>query len=228
MGDEDNDFWNNPWWDDNMSVSDNGSICSSNNGSICSSNSVSSGLHCLDCVNCETTNCSNCEKDAICNKCINCRGCRVRRCDTNLTSNTPAVKMQIQKIIQNVVRVPSSLYTMNLGALTSYRNPHVNWNRMSDRGQASVQKTYVPGGGGLVGGNSTRSALTRCRPGAMSPGGVGCDIKHNSYARHLNRLKGRGPLRRGIPSPLGSGAPPMTGAKVVNYGIVAGCDCSPM
>ena len=172
MGDEDNDFWNNPWWDDNMSVSDNGSICSSNNGSICSSNSVSSGLHCLDCVNCETTNCSNCEKDAICNKCINCRGCRVRRCDTNLTSNTP--------------------------------------------------------GGGLVGGNSTRSALTRCRPGAMSPGGVGCDIKHNSYARHLNRLKGRGPLRRGIPSPLGSGAPPMTGAKVVNYGIVAGCDCSPM
>ena len=223
MEDEDNDFWNNPWWDDNMSISDNGSYYSSNSDSNCSSNSGSSRLNCLDCVNCETTNCSNCEKDRVCNKCVNCRGCRYRRCDTNLTSNTPAVKMQIQKIIQNVVRVPSSLYTMNLGALTSYRNPHINWNRMSDRGQASVQKTYVPG----VGGNSTRSALTRCRPGATSPGGVGCDIKHNSYARHLNRLKGRGPLRHGIPSPLGSGAPPMTGAKVVNYGIVAGCDCPP-
>ena len=179
----------------------------------------------LDCVNCNTTNCSNCVKDAICKKCVNCHGCSFRRCDTNLTSNTPSVKTQIQKIIQNVVRVPSSLYTMNLGALTSYRNPYVNWNRMSDRGQASVQKTYVPGGGGLIGGNSTRSAITRCRPGALSPGGVGCDIKHNSYVRYLNRLKGRGPLRRGV---VGIGNQAMTGAKIVNYGIVAGCDCPPL
>ena len=114
---------------------------------------------------------------------------------------------------------------MNLGALTAYRNPYVNWNRMSDREEASVQKTYVPGGGGLLGGNSTRSAITRCRPGALSPGGVGCDIKHNSYNRYLNRLKGRGPLRRGIPSPVNQ---PMTGAKMVNYGIIAGCDCPPL
>ena len=216
MEDTDNDFWNNPWWDDDLYTNDN----ASDNGS--------SEFQCLGCVNCETTNCSNCVKDAICVKCVNCRGCSFRRCDTNLTSNTPAVKIQIQKRIQNVVRVPSSLYTMNLGALTAYRNPHVNWNRMSDRRQASVQKTYVPGGGGLFGGNSTRSALTRCRPGALSPGGVGCDIKHNSYARHLNRIKGRAPLRYGIPSPLGYSAQPMTGAKVVNYGIIAGCDCPPM
>ena len=185
----------------------------------------SESSECLGCLNCETTNCSNCVKDAICKKCLNCHLCRFRRCDTNLTSNTPAVKQEIQKRIQNVVRVPSSLYTMNLGALTAYRNPFVNWNRMSDRGQASVQTTYVPGGGGLLGGNSTRSAITRCRPGALSPGGVGCDIKHNSYARHLNRLKGRGPVRRGA---LGHSAQPMTGAKVVNYGIVAGCDCPPL
>lgn len=135
------------------------------------------------CIDCETTDCSNCVKDRVCKKCKNCHGCRTRRCDTNLTSNTPAVKMQIQKIIQNVVRVPSSLYTMNLGVLTAYRNPHINWNRMSDRGQASVQK------------RSETKNSTQCRPGALSPGGVGCDIKHNSYARHLNRLKGRGPLR---------------------------------
>jgi hypothetical protein len=138
-----------------------------------------------------------------------------------LTSNTPAVKRQIQKIIQNVVRVQSSLYTMNVGALNAYRNPYVTWNRMSDRGQASVQKTYVPGGGGQLGGNSTRSAITRCRPGALSPGGVGCDIKHNSYDRYLNRLKGRGPLRRGVDAKT----PPISGGKVVNFSIVSRCIC---
>lgn len=198
--------WENYEWNDNDSV-------------------YSDSSYNIGCVNCTNPDCSNCLKYGVCKQCINCHGCSYHRCDTNLTSNTPAVKMQIQKIIQNVVRVPSSLYTMNLGALTAYRNPYVNWNRMSDREEASVQKTYVPGGGGLLGGNSTRSAITRCRPGALSPGGVGCDIKHNSYNRYLNRLKGRGPLRRGIPSPVNQ---PMTGAKMVNYGIIAGCDCPPL
>jgi hypothetical protein len=181
-------------------------------------------LDCTKCIDCETADCSNCEKNAICKKCKNCHGCSYRRCDTNLTSDTPAVKMQIQKIIQKVVRVQSSLYTMNVGALNAYRNPYVTWNRMSDRGQASVQKTYVPGGGGQLGGNSTRSAITRCRPGALSPGGVGCDIKHNSYDRYLNRLKGRGPLRHGVPF-IGAKAQPISGGKVVNFSIVSNCNC---
>lgn len=214
--------WDNEWnYDDydkysDYIYSDYGDANTSDNGTECS--------HCLDCKNAD---CSNCEKYGICKKCVNCHGCSFRRCDTNLTSNTPAVKKQIQKIIQNVVRVPSSLYTMNLGALTAYRNPYVTWNRMSDRGQASVQKTYIPGGGGQLGGNSTRSAITRCRPGALSPGGVGCDIKHNSYDRYLNRLKGRGPLRQGIPTPRHNNQP-MTGGKVVNFGIIAGCHCPPL
>ena len=206
MIDVDNDAWFDKWIDEY-------------DGDIVSVSDI--GLDCTNCVNCETADCSNCEKNAICVKCTNCRGCRDRRCDTNLTSNTPAVKIQIQKIIQNVVRVQSSLYTMNVGALNAYRNPYVTWNRMSDRGQASVQKTYVPGGGGQLGGNSTRSAITRCRPGALSPGGVGCDIKHNSYDRYLNRLKGRGPLRRGIDAKT----PPISGGKVVNFSIVSGCRC---
>ena len=212
MIDEDNDDWFEEWRMEqyNDDYHDDG---------ILSVTDI--GLDCADCVNCETADCSNCEKNAICIKCTNCRGCRGRWCDTNLTSNTPAVKMQIQKIIQNVVRVQSSLYTMNVGALNAYRNPYVTWNRMSDRGQASVQKTYVPGGGGLLGGNSTRSAITRCRPGALSPGGVGCDIKHNSYDRYLNRLKGRGPLRRGIDAKTR----PISGGKVVNFSIVSGCRC---
>ena len=44
---------------------------------------------------------------------------RARNCDTNMTSNTPANQYQRQKIMQNTVRVPASLYTMNLASLTS-------------------------------------------------------------------------------------------------------------
>ena len=66
--------------------------------------------------------------------------------------------------------------------LPQYNN--VNWNQSSDRNKPSFQKTVVPSRG-----NSTRSSITRHRPGANSPGGKGVDIKHNSYDRHLKRIK---------------------------------------
>ena len=157
---------------------------------------------------------------------------RLRSCDTNLNSNTPANQYQRQKLIQNTVRVASSLYTMNLGSLNAYVKPgvathNVCWNQMSDRPIPSVQKTYVP----TYGTNSTRHTVTGPRPGAQSPGGVGCDIKHNSYDRYLNRLKGKAPLRRGI-IPPNFGAPipfnrafPVYGGKTVKTSIVSSCDC---
>jgi hypothetical protein len=65
----------------------------------------------------------------------------------------------------------------------------------------------------------------------MNPGGVGVDIKHNSYHRYLNRLKGKGPLRRGVIPPY-YGVPipfnrafPVYGGKTVKTDIVTGCDC---
>jgi hypothetical protein len=39
-------------------------------------------------------------------------------------------------------------------------------------------------------GNSTKSTITANRPGAMTPGGQGVDVKHGSYARYLARKKG--------------------------------------
>jgi hypothetical protein len=161
---------------------------------------------------------------------------RLRSCDTNLTTNTPASQYQRQKIIQRTVRVDSSQYTMNLASLAGYqrpnkRNGYVPWNQMSDRAEPSKQKAN-PNGGNTIGGNSTRRSITRLRPGAMSPGGVGCDIKHNSYERYLNRLKGKAPLRRGvIPPNFGieeipfNRAFPIYGDKVMKTSIVSGCDC---
>jgi hypothetical protein len=157
---------------------------------------------------------------------------RLRSCDTNLNSNTPANQYQRLKLIQNTVRVASSLYTMNLGSLNAYTQPtpatyNVCWNQMSDRPIPSVQKTYIP----TYGSSSTRHTVTGPRPGAQSPGGVGCDIKHNSYDRYLNRLKGKAPLRRGIiPPDFGAPIPfnrafPVYGGKTTKTSIVSSCDC---
>jgi hypothetical protein len=162
---------------------------------------------------------------------------RCSSCDTNLTSNTPANQYQRQKIIQNTVRVPSSLYTMNLGSLSAYQKPDnafykVNWNQMSDRAVPSVQKSNATGT--RYHSSSTKHTITRLRPGAMSPGGVGCDIKHNSYDRYLNKLKGKSVLRRGvIPPDFGLGlsnytfntAFPIYGGKTMKLNIINGCNC---
>ena len=46
-----------------------------------------------------------------------------RKCNQNLASNDPASQYQRQKLIQNTVRVQSSLYTMNLASLSGYQKP---------------------------------------------------------------------------------------------------------
>ena len=172
-----------------------------------------------------------------------CRGC-----NRNLASNNPASQYQRQKLIQNTVRVASSLYSMNLAGLAGYQKPlstsqlvnqagtpyiappTVYWNQMSDRAKPANQ-TVKTGSGSTYHGSSTRHTIMRSRPGAMSPGGVGVDIKHNSYERRLNKLKGKSVLRRGpIPPGYGSYIPfnnayPVYGGKVVKTGIVNGCDC---
>ena len=173
---------------------------------------------------------------------------RARNCDTNMTSITPADQYQRQKIIQNTVRVPSSLYTMNLGSLTSYARPTkatygVCWNQMSDRPVPSIQTAQVPTGT-FNSLNGRHRSVTSSKPGSQTPGGIGCDIKHNSYDRYLNRLKGKGPLKRGsIPqnmdgqsiNPAFPGyyipfnpAFPVYGGKTIKTGIVSGCDCCPV
>lgn len=161
---------------------------------------------------------------------------RCRSCDTNLTSNTPANQYQRLKLIQNTVRVPSSIYTMNLGSLSSYEKPTaltygVCWNQMSDRPFPSVQKATVPTGfhNSL---NNKKYSVTSSKPGSQTPGGKGCDIKHNSYDRYLNRIKAKGPLRRGVVPPT-FGTPyipfnrafPVYGGKTMKTNIVNSCNC---
>jgi hypothetical protein len=100
---------------------------------------------------------------------------------------------------------------------------------MSDRPVPSVQRASIPTGfnNSL---NGRHSSVTSSKPGSQTPGGVGCDIKHNSYDRYLNRLKGKGPLKRGvIPPTFGAPIPfnpafPIYGGKTVKTSIVSGCN----
>ncbi len=160
---------------------------------------------------------------------------RYRNCDTNLNGNTPADQYQKLKLIQNTVRVDGSLYTANLGPLTAYTKPTaatygVCWNQMSDRPVPSVQRATIPTGYNTS-MNRRHTSVTSSKPGSQTPGGAGCDIKHNSYDRYLNRLKGKGPLRRGvIPPTFGLPIPfnpafPVYGGKTVKTNIVSNCDC---
>jgi hypothetical protein len=165
-----------------------------------------------------------------------CRSCGCSfTCDSSgcgpSTCSGPNLIDITQKRIWNTVRVPASEYVMNLGSLTVYQQPsssyaNVNWNQYSDRalpGNSMVSNiTIVPSHG-----NSTKSSITRLRPGSLKPGGKGVDIKHGSYDRYLARLKGKGLLR----TQTVTTTPALYGAKIKAYGIVGssnragGCLC---
>ena len=169
---------------------------------------------------------------------------RYRSCNPNFSNRiqtsvggfTPADQYQKLKVIQNTVRVYSSLYTANLGPLTAYTKPlvvryGVCWNQMSDRPVPSVQKASIPTGY-ATSMNRRHTSVSSSKPGSQTPGGIGCDIKHNSYDRYLNRLKGKGPLRRGVVPPnfgkpiVFNPAFPVYGGKTMKTNIVdTGCNC---
>ena len=110
-----------------------------------------------------------------------------------------------EKRIQNQTGVHESQYVDILGAFTiasNYLDLSANtagsgnssvWgnkfnlkNQSDRRNPHGMQFINVP-----THGNSTKSTITANKPGAMTPGGYGVDVKHGSYARYLGKLKGR-------------------------------------
>lgn len=116
----------------------------------------------------------------------NCMACNDKTSNDLLnTSSIPATNIK-QKRIWKQVRMPSSQYmdakqAISVGYDTRNTLP---WNQSSDRISASKSMNVVPSKG-----NSTLRSLTRLRPGASSAGGVGVDIKHNSYERYILKKK---------------------------------------
>jgi len=104
----------------------------------------------------------------------------------------------INQRIYNSVRVSQSEYVMNKSSLTtqynSRDNNNLNWNTKSDRLlPANSLKNFSTV---TRNANSRKSTITRLRPGALTPGGHGVDVKHNSYARYLARKKGETALKQ--------------------------------
>ncbi len=166
-----------------------------------------------------------------------------------LQSTDPASQYLKQQLIFGSKYRDSSFYDMNLAALTAYTPPsqteqivtqndtpyyvppNTYWNQQSDRPFPANQKA-VTASGSTYHSSSTKHSIMRMRPGAMSPGGKGVDIKHNSYNRYLNKLKGSAPLRQGpIPPNFGLPIPfnrayPIYGGKTFKVGLIAQCNCS--
>ena len=103
-----------------------------------------------------------------------CKGCRY----TSPEAPAGAYSEARQRRIWNASRVPSSLFMATLSALTLTGGPAnaplmryqgVNWNQASDRNRPA-------------GSDSSTAAALPARA-------QGVDVKHNSYARRLGRLK---------------------------------------
>ena len=145
-----------------------------------------------------------CNYSSLNGSCVSC----------NNIANPNASADITQKRIWKQVRVPSSMYAMNLASLTSASNrlaKGINWNQMSDRFLAAKQIVIVP-----TRGNSVTSSITSNRPGGASPGGVGVDVKHDSYARFLNRKKAAN-----IKTQTQQTTPPLNGNKTNSTGLIA-------
>ena len=127
-----------------------------------------------------------------------------------------------QKQIWNQTGISGGLYSMDIAALTVAKQriqsgQDVNWNQMSDRQKAGVQTSIIPSHG-----SSTRGNVTRLRPGSLSPGGIGVDVKNGSYARYL-ALKKSYNLKAGVPQNNNS-VTPITGNKTYPTNAVSGSD----
>lgn len=116
---------------------------------------------------------------------------------TNLDVSSSLDNDSTQKIIQNQVRVPGSLYTMNLASLTSGNSTKNKkpWNNASDRYydyNLSKEKEK------------------------------GVDIKHNSYDRYLNRKKSNNLKTEQLVEPP---IKPLYGNKIRKFGLITNANC---
>ena len=126
--------------------------------------------------------------------------CQISKSNFELSTKTPircwGCSMKINGSLldpykkRNTQIQPTSLYMDDKSSVIVYKNPtplffNVNWNQSSDRPIPHKQITNVQ--------RNTSSLLgtrTGMKPGAMAPGGVGVDIKHNSFYRYNLRKRG--------------------------------------
>ena len=144
------------------------------------------------------------------------------------TDLTAAAEKPVQKRILKTVRLAGSDYTRSLAPQHVYdasAPEQLPWHNISDRAVAGVVHANVPSRGA----SSTRSSVTRARPGACSAPGRGVDVKHGSYDRYLAKLKGRtvGRTCTGAGAGAGAGAvAPLRGNKTQYFSVSNADTCA--
>lgn len=122
-------------------------------------------------------------------------GCRTCISGINTIDNS----FIIQKIIQHQTGVASSTYNNNLVPFQVTRGQEY-YIKQGRPGFAKVSSDRLQSSNSLLNKNiriihrntsSLQGSRTALRPGSLAPGGIGVDIKHNSYDRHLAKLKAK-------------------------------------
>ena len=168
--------------------------------------------------------CSNSNLESV----VQCRSCNCSGEECSYFN-----KKNIEAQIQNQVRVSESqrLDVMSAFTVSSQRLRNTSaiafypYHNLSDRVQAANQKNNnVP-----TRGNSLRSSITSNRPGSMTPGGSGVDVKHGSYARHLAKIKSKNihtdGTRRTPPNQFGTRLRPAMNNKQYRFNIISLSNC---
>lgn len=160
---------------------------------------------------CDSNKLALCECDKLnsvnVNTIVQCRACTNNECDKECRTN---LQKPIQARIQNQVGVTESqLLSVNSAFTISFnekneegnhkfplyrRDSRIFGNKLNLRNQSDrtfpSRSTDTRGFNNVpTRGSSTSTSITRNRPGAMAPGGVGVDVKHGSYARYLAKIK---------------------------------------
>ena len=149
-----------------------------------------------------------------------------------------------QKRIQNVVRVSSSEYAMNLASVNVCEKklddplPNSGFGYSAPQSTSDRREFHI-----VLPSMNIPRRRTKAWPGQTSAPGKGVDVKHFSYARYLARKKGCGALKgKNCPninscdpsykdiSSGSMGEPPLvatTGGKYRKFGIISGCGADP-
>ena len=95
-------------------------------------------------------------------------------------------KFIYQKKILKQTGVSSSIYNSNLTAFSVIKNQKYSNSTASDRARQSNMNLVI-----RRNTSSLTGSRTSLKPGCLSAGGKGVDVKHNSYDRYLAKLKGK-------------------------------------
>lgn len=166
----------------------------------------------------------DCCNNYFSNNVIGCKGC------ISVNDNS----FNTQKNIQKQTGVSSSTYINNLvpyqvtKAQEYYKNQGKNYPSYAKVSSDRIRPSNMHNNMRVVNRNTSSllGSKTSLKPGSLAPGGVGVDIKHNSYDRYLAKLKAKNlkPRNNNISSKPNKGNK-TNNISIFDYKLQSRCNC---